>query len=108
MDIFEKIDMKRVMVEVRFHIAPSKRTSPEMCIMKPLSFDVWRKTGEGVELLEIIDVEIGMFNDTPSPITLSISTGRKRLNLGILDKGAKYEQIRKKAIDVIKERHANY
>jgi len=64
--------MKRVMVEVRFHIAPSKRTSPEMCIMKPLSFDVWRKTGEGVELLEIIDVEIGMFNDTPSPITLSI------------------------------------
>lgn len=102
--LLEAIDLGNVRVDVHFNMGDRERKPPEIGIVRPLSFRVWTKE-EDVRLLEIIDFEIGMAEGKPNTAALGKETGKGHSLLAILEKDAKYEHIRKKAIELIRKRH---
>jgi len=102
--LLESIDLDQVRVDVHFNMGPAERKPPEDGIVKPLSFRVWSK-GKERALLAIIDFEIGMSGGKPETAALGQEFPNARANFGMLPVDAKYEQIRKRAIELIKERH---
>jgi hypothetical protein len=59
-----------------------------------------------VKLLEIIDFEIGIMDGKPGTAALGQSLGGVHANFGMLETDANYEDIRKKAVELIKRRHS--
>jgi hypothetical protein len=104
--LLEPIDLGNVRVDVHFNMGPRERKPPTNGIVKPLSFRVWAK-GKEPRLLEIFDFEIGMMNGKPVTAALGQTTARGHGNFGLLDVDAKYETIRKKAVELVKTRHPN-
>ena len=104
--LLESVDLGSVRVDVHFNMGPKERKHPEMGLVKPLSFRIWKK-GEDIELLETIDFEIGMLDRKPMTAALGKMTGRSHANLEMLETDAKYEEIRKKAIALIRKRHSH-
>ena len=106
--MLEQIDHGQIRVDVHFNMGSRERRPPEMGIIRPLSFRIWKK-GEGEEdigeLLEIIDFEFGMFDGKPSTAALGQMTGEGHSNFGILDTASTYSQIRERLIDLVSERH---
>ena len=103
--LLEKIDVGRVRVDIHFNMGPKERKPPTDGIVKPVSFRVWSKDKEG-GLLGIIDFEIGMIDGKPETAALGQEFSEGHANFGILPAGAKYEQVRKKAVELIKERYS--
>ena len=103
--LLEKIDAGPVRVDVHFNMGPKERKPPEDGIVKPLSFRIWSKDKEA-KLLGIIDFEIGMIGRKPLTAALGQELGDAHANFGILPVDAKYEQVRKKAVELIKQRYS--
>ena len=107
--LLEHIDLGTLRVDVHFNMGPRERKPPDIGIVRPLSFRVWKKgedaKGPG-QLLEILDFEIGMTGGQPSTAALGMTMrGGGHANFGILDTDAKYVDIRTKALELIKKRH---
>ena len=100
----EEIDLGSVKVDVHLNKGPRERRPPQFGIVRPLSFRILKK-GDAPTLVETIDFEIGMLNGKPGTVALGMQQGRAHANFGMLDKDAKYDQIRKKALALIKARH---
>jgi hypothetical protein len=101
--LLESVDLKNVRVDVHFNMGPRERTPPEIGIVKPLSFRVWKK--EGRELLGIIDFEIGYLEGKPGTAALGQETDGMHANFGSVQKDAPYRKIREKALELIKKRY---
>ncbi|MDD2600765.1 MAG: hypothetical protein PHO37_16345 [Kiritimatiellae bacterium] len=105
--MLEQIDLGHIRVDVHFNMGPRERKPPEMGIIRPLSFRIWRKGKDEQdigELLEVIDFEIGVFNGKPSTAALGQMAGEGHANFGILDTASTYDQIRERLIDLVRER----
>jgi hypothetical protein len=102
--LLESVDLDHVRVDVHFNMGPRERKPPKIGIVKPLSFRVWSKDKPAI--LEIIDFEIGMVNGKPETAALGQETVNMHANFGTLPTDSKYEDIKKKAIELIKKRNA--
>jgi hypothetical protein len=102
--MLESIDLGNLRVDVHFNMGPKERRPPRIGIIDPLTFRVWTKDKDP-KLLEMIDFEYGMMDGKPMTAALGQMQGQAHLNFGMVDAKAKYEEIRKKAIELIKKRH---
>ena len=100
----ESVDLENIRVDIHFNMGPKERKHPASGIVRPLSFRVWKK-GEDIELIEIIDFEISIFDNTPMTAALGKMMGEGHANFKMLETDAKYEDIRKMAIALIRKRH---
>ena len=82
-----------------------ERDPPKDGIIKPLSFRVWSKNKDP-SLLAVIDFEIGRIEGKPLTAALGQEFPNAHANFGMLPVDAKYEQIRTKAIELIKKQHS--
>jgi hypothetical protein len=106
--LLEQIDLGHIRVDVNFNMGPQERRPPEMGIIRPLSFRIWKKGKDEKdigELLEIIDFEFGMFGGEPSTAALGQMTESGHSNFGILNTESTYSQIRERLIALVKKRH---
>jgi hypothetical protein len=103
--LLESIDLERVQVDVHFNMGPQERNPPKDGIVRPLSFRVWSK-GKERSLMAIIDFEIGMSDGKPQTAALGQKFADAHANFGMLPVDAKYEQVGKRAIELIKERYS--
>jgi hypothetical protein len=103
--LLETIDLDNARVDVHFNMGPRERKPPEIGIIKPLSFRVWSKDKDA-KLLEIIDFEIGMMDGKPGTAALGQTRGGTHANFGLLEPDVTYEDIRKKAVELIQRRHS--
>ena len=103
--LLESIDLDRLRVDVHFNMGRRERNPPKDGIVRPLSFRVWSK-GKERALLAIIDFEIGMLDGKPQTAALGQEFASAHANFGMLPVDAKYELVRTKAIELIKQRHA--
>jgi tetratricopeptide (TPR) repeat protein len=108
--LLESIDLGAFRVDVRYNMGPRERKFPEMGIVRPLSFQVWKKADKAVkdskdELVEVIDFELGVMEGKPDTAAIGITEGRSHKNLGMLEVGMAYKDIREKAVELIKQRH---
>ncbi len=103
--LLESIFLDRMQVDVHFNMGPQERNPPKDGIVRPLSFRVWSK-GKERSLIAIIDFEIGMSEGKPQTAALGQKFAEAHATFGMLPVDAKYEQIRKKAIELIKERYS--
>ncbi len=103
--MLESVDAGRVKVDVQFNMGPRERNPPKDGIVKPLSFRVWSKDKEK-SLVAIIDFEIGMSEGKPQTAALGQESDNVHANFGMLPVDAKYEQVRNKAIELIKKRYS--
>jgi len=108
--ILEKIDLGDLRIDVHFNMGPRERKPPEIGIIRPLYFRIWKKGKDEQdigELLEIIDFEIAFFNGKPSTAALGQMSGQSHFNFGILDTTSTYTQIRERLIALVKGHHKN-
>ena len=103
--LLESIDLDRLQVDVHFNMGPYERKPPKDGIVRPLSFRVWSK-GKERSLLAIIDFEIGMSDGKAETAALGQQFADAHANFGMLPVDAKYELVRTKAIQLIKQRHS--
>jgi hypothetical protein len=100
--MLESVDLGNVRVDVHFNMGPQEKIPPDIGIVKPLSFRVWKK--EGRELLGIIDFEIGFLEGKPSTAALGQEVGGSHGNFGMMKTDDPYHVIREKALELIKKR----
>jgi tetratricopeptide (TPR) repeat protein len=100
--MLENVDLGNVRVEVLFNMGPRERNPPDIGIVKPLSFRVWKK--EGRQLLGSIDFEIGYMQGKPGTAALGQEVGGSHGNFGMLKTDEPYHVIREKALETIKKR----
>jgi hypothetical protein len=103
--LLESIDLDGLQVEVHFNMGPQERNPPKCGIVRPLSFRVWSK-GKERSLLAIIDFEIGTLDGKPQTAALGQEFADAHATFGMLPVDAKYETVRTKAIELVKQRHA--
>jgi len=104
--LLESIDLQNVRIDVHFNMGPRERKSPSIGIVKPLSFRVWSK-GENLDLLEIIDFEIGMIDGKRETAALGNTTATEHASFVMLDVDSSYEVVRSRAIELIKNKHSS-
>lgn len=104
--LLESVDLKNVAVDIHFNMGPKERSRPQMGIVRPLSFRIWKKgpKGERTEILEIIDFEIGMIDGKAETAALGITKDGHK-NLGMLKPDMGYKDIRTQALELIRKRH---
>ena len=102
--LLEKVELGNIRVDVHFNMGPDERKPPEIGIIRPLSFRVWSKDGD---LLDVIDFELGLFGGKPSTAALGKTEGGMHMNFGMLDVGADYSTIKSRALDLVKNRHSD-
>lgn len=108
--LLESIDLGGFRIDVHFNMGPKERKFPDMGIVRPLSFRIWKKADKAVkdskdEIVEIIDFELGVMGGKAETAAFGITEGRSHKNLGLLDVATAYRDIREKAVALIKKRH---
>jgi len=103
--LLENIDLDQVNVDVHFNMGPKEKKPLVFGISRPLSFQV-RSKGNNRAVLETIDFEIGWSGSKPMTAAMGQEINGIHANFGMLTVDATYEQIRTKAIALIKARHS--
>ena len=108
--LLESIDLGGFRVDVNFNMGPKERKTPDIGIVRPLSFRIWKKADPAVkdskdELVEIIDFEFAYIGGKPETAAFGIQDGKTHKNLGMVDVTTAYKDLRVKAIELIKKRH---
>jgi hypothetical protein len=101
--LLERIDIGDHRIDVHFNMGPSERRRPDIGIVRPLSFRVWKKANNPA-LVDVVDFELGYLGGTPSTAAFGKTTGRMHVNFGVVDPKLPYSKIREQAIELIKRR----
>ena len=98
--ILESIDADDKRIDVHFNMGERERQMPDRGIVRPISFRVW-SSEEPLELLRVVDFEISRFAGESLTGAIGESTEEGHVNHGIMDIDSSYEDIRKRAIELI-------
>jgi hypothetical protein len=105
--ILENIEVGSLQVEVRFNMGERERKPPQMGIVRPMTFKLWKSEGKDAKPVEVesIDFEIGMIGGAAETAAFGKTDGEGHHNYGLAEPDATYSQIREKAIALIRKRH---
>jgi hypothetical protein len=101
--LLESIDLGDHQVDVHFNMGPTERRRPDIGIVRPLSFRVWKKAPRPT-LVDVVDFELACIGGKPSTAAFGKTTGGAHVNYGMSDPKLPYSKIREQAIELIKRR----
>lgn len=106
--LLETVDLGHALVEIHFNMGDRERRPPEMGIVRPVSFKVFKKGAKGAkgDQIEVIDFELGYIGGKPDTAALGQKQeGGGHANFGTMDPATAFKDVREKALELVLKRN---